>query len=114
MSRHGDFHGDRPALPQWARWAEDGETVLVDPDQAYPIYLALLGIELDDADQFWVEVARRCLTADLKTLLGAPLHLRITDSRRWVLASLPAGGGAALGASSFRTFYARIEGRGLA
>ncbi len=114
MSRRGDFHGDRPALPQWARWGDDGETVLVDPDQAYPIYLALLGIELDDADQFWVEVARRCLTADLKTLLGAPLHLRITDSRRWVLASLPAGGGAALGASSFRTFYARIEGRGLA
>ena len=87
---------------------------MIDPDQAYPAYLALLGIDLDDADQFWVEVARRCFTTDLKALLGTPLHLRIKDSRHWVLATLPVGGGAALGASSFRAFYGRIEGRGLA
>lgn len=99
-------------LPRWARRDPDG-AVSVDPDEAYPVYFALLGIDLDDADQFWTEVARRCLTADLKTLLGAPLHLRIRDSGHWALASLPAGGGAALGAASFRTFYGRIAGRAL-
>ena len=54
------------------------------------------------------------MTTDLKAQLGTPLHLRIKESRHWVLATLPVGGGAALGASSFRAFYARIEGRGLA
>lgn len=101
-----------PELPRWARHADDG-FIEVDPDQAYPIYLALLGIDLDDIDRFWVEVARRCMTADLKALLGTPLYLRIKDSRHWALATLPIGGGAALGAASFRTFYARIARRGL-
>ncbi|HYN37892.1 MAG TPA: hypothetical protein VES39_01430 [Rhodospirillales bacterium] len=101
-----------PTLPRWARRGDDG-VIEVDPDQAYPVYLALLGIDLDDADQFWAEVARRCLTADLKTLLGTPLAIRIRPSNHWVLAGLPVGGGAALGAATFRTFYARIEGRGL-
>ena len=84
------------------------------PGPGLPVYLALLGIDLDDVDQFWLEVARRCLTADLKALLGTPLGVRIlAGSGRWALAGVPPGGGAALGATTFRTFYARIEGRGL-
>ena len=99
-------------LPRWATRADDG-FIEVDPDQAYPVYLALLGIDLDDADQFWAEVARRCMTADLKARCGTPLYLRIKDSRHWLLSALPMGGGAALGAATFRTFYARIACRGL-
>ena len=107
MSRDGAM-----VLPRWARQAEDG-VIEIDPDVAYPVYLALLSIDLDELSQFWLEVARRCLTADLKTLLGTPLYLRFRPSEHWVLARLPAGGGAALGAGSFRAFYGRIEGRGL-
>ena len=99
-------------LPRWARIDPDG-AVSVDPDEAYPVYFALLGIDLDDADQFWTEVARRCMTADLKDLLGAPLHLRIRAATIGRLARLPIGGGAALGAASFRTFHGRIKGRAL-
>ena len=100
-------------LPRWARRGAD-DMIEVDPDLAYPIYLALLGINLDDVDRFWVEVARRCLTTDLKALLGTPLCVRIlAGSGRYALAAVPPGGGAALGAATFRTFYARIEGRGL-
>jgi hypothetical protein len=100
-------------LPRWARRSADG-LVEVDPDVAYPVYLALLGIDLDEVDQFWLEVARRCLTTDLKARLGTPLAIRILEgSGRYALASLPPGGDAALGAATFRTFYARIEGRGL-
>jgi hypothetical protein len=103
----------RPAvLPRWVRLADDG-VFEVDPDIAYPVYLALLGIDLDELDQFWLEVARRCLTADLKTLLGTPLYLRIRPSEHWVLAKFPAGGAAAMGAGAFRAFYGRIEGQGL-
>ena len=54
-------------LPRWARRGDDG-MIEVDPDQAYPLYLGLLGVQT--LDQFWLEVARRCLTADLKALLG--------------------------------------------
>ena len=98
-------------LPRWARRGDDG-MIEVDPDQAYPLYLGLLGVQT--LDQFWLEVGRRCLTADLKARLGTPLDIRILEgSGRWALSRVPLGGGAALGATRFRTFYARIAGRGL-
>jgi hypothetical protein len=98
-------------LPRWAKRGDDG-MIEVDPDLAYPLYLRLLGVQT--LDQFWLEVARRCLTADLKALLGTPLAIRILEgSGRYALAAVAAGGGPALGAATFRTFYARIEGRGL-
>jgi hypothetical protein len=98
-------------LPRWAKRDAD-DMIEVDPDLAYPVYLALLGVQA--LDQFWLEVARRCLTTDLKALLGTPLCVRIlAGSGRYALAAVPPGGGAAFGAATFRTFYARIEGRGL-
>lgn len=96
----------RAKLPRWAR-QDDAGRVEIDAGVAYPLVLAALGVEAPT--QYWLEVARRCVTHRLKETVGAPLHLHIVDpSGAWRLADHPPGPGADAGVAEFRTHYDRL------
>jgi len=64
-------------LPDFALY-DDGK-VIVDPGVVYPQYLAELAecCEGVDKNQYWVEVARRCMARDLKMTIGPGFTLRL-------------------------------------
>lgn len=109
-----ETHAISTPLPVWvtvnaARTEAEGRLVLeVDRDRAYPDYLERLGVETPD--QYWLEVARRCLTKDLQELVRQPITLRILATGDWNLADHPPGKGDAAGAAEFRRHWERIKG----
>ncbi len=96
----------KPACPQWAHINPRDGFVEIDPDVAYPIALELLGMR---ADQYSLEVARRCLTHALKDALGPPLNIRILPRDRWRLVRHPEGSGQAAAGQEFRAHYRRVK-----
>lgn len=94
-------------LPHWATGTPDG-VIEIDPDTAYPLVLDLL--EIVNPDQYWLEVARRCVTEKLRLLHGPGLSLRILPkARKWSLGNFPEGMGAARGCDEFRKHWNRIK-----
>ncbi|MDH5548066.1 MAG: hypothetical protein OEZ43_21010 [Gammaproteobacteria bacterium] len=75
-------------LPTWASYSEADEKVLVDGPVGITEYLnklRTLGIMQKDApaDQYWVTVARRIMTCDLRfNVIQHPFNLRITDPKK--------------------------------
>lgn len=94
------------SLPNWAAWGEDG-FVEVDPDVVYPIYLEALKVK--KPDRYWLEVARRCFTEDLRRVHGPGLKLRILRRPDWRLDKFPKGAGAEAGSAEFRRHYRKLE-----
>ena len=95
--------------PLFAKAREDG-AVVVDPDAFYPIYLDELGMK---TTKFSLEVARRCMTADLLAIHGPGLHLVIAPKKKnWALRNFPEGQhpgeNEQTGAMTFRAHYKRI------
>ena len=114
-------------LPNWAEWRDDG-AILIDPNKVYPLYLAQLKVIRDASDpfrdreritQFWLEVAQRCVTEDLKrwaiTQGAKGLHLAWRRDPRWAfrqfqLARYSDGSHSAdRGRAEFRLYYNRIR-----
>jgi hypothetical protein len=99
------------SLPDWADVQVDklrGMTfIVVDVDKVYPAVVDLLGGE---KDQFWAEIARRCITRYLRELLGQ-YNLKLIGSA-WSLAKLPPGKGeaAAMGEEHL-PYYNQIKGQ---
>jgi hypothetical protein len=93
-------------LPAWAE-PQDGK-IHIDPDKAYPAYLDKLGVT--EIDQYWLEVARRCITEDLRQIVDGPIHV-VIDAKdgRWALKHYPEGAGADAGANGFRKHYNQIK-----
>lgn len=63
--------------PEWVVKV-DGRHFACDPDACYRAYLAELGQHFDgvDANVYWVEVARRCATQDLKAITGPGIMIK--------------------------------------
>lgn len=76
-------------MEPWFVRGDDG-AVVVDPDLAYPKYLAVVGAT--ETTQAALEAARLAFTEDLMQVLGPPLHLRIVAGyRKWALKNHPPG-----------------------
>ncbi len=72
-------------LPSFA--THENGVIVINPDEAYPQYLAELGME---PDQYSVEVARRCMTLDLMELAGSGIYLKIIKgSGQFAIKNLP-------------------------
>ena len=93
-------------LPPWVNSHRDG-TLEVDPNTVYPIYLDRLRME---PSEFSLEVARRCMTADLRKALKRPFDLRITKDRRWRGANFAKGSASPSAASSLVRWHDRKRG----
>lgn len=93
-------------LPPWVNRGLDG-TLEVDPNTVYPIYLGRLRME---PSEFSLEVARRCMTADLHKALKRPFELRITNDRRWRGANFAKGSASSSAASSLVRWHDRKRG----
>ncbi len=101
-----------PNLPAWADIVNDA--IEFDPADAYGEALAVLGV--DKPDQYWLEVARRCVTNRLKDIVKADLdlmnalastglRLKIRRNEAFALANHPPGAGAEAGVQQFRKYY---------
>lgn len=90
-------------LPPWVNSRRDG-TLEVDPNTVYPIYLDRLQME---PSEFSLEVARRCMTVDLRKALKRPFDLLITKDRRWRGANFAKGSASSAAASSLVRWYDR-------
>ena len=88
----------RPPLPEWAR--DSGlvnrggmPIVVVDPDAAYPAWLAELGVGAETVDKYWLEVAYQCVKMDVQWACGFHIEIRIRGGEgykeRWALANHP-------------------------
>lgn len=107
------------SIPSWAsiqsvkQWDSatqqelDIPFIVIDPQTAYPLVLALLG---QHPDQYWLEVARRCLTAALLDMVGPGINVKILNRPEWALAKYPEGDGEARGGAEFRRHYEPIKG----
>ncbi|MHA1572157.1 MAG: hypothetical protein ACTSWM_10065 [Alphaproteobacteria bacterium] len=77
-------------LPDWATMTETG---VIEVDGAAAYTETLKRLDQKKPDQYWIEVARRCFTADLYDLClvagEAALRLRITASKIGRLANYP-------------------------
>ena len=93
-------------LPPWVNSRRDG-TFEVDPNTVYPIYLDRLRVE---PSEFSLEVARRCMTADLRKALKRPFDLLITKDRRWRGANFAKGSPSPSAASSLVRWHDRKRG----
>jgi len=99
------------ALGNWIKVQQD--VAIVDTDEAYPLYLKELAKLKNNllngtANQFSVEVARRCITLDIRRLTGPGLKVRLIGSK-YGLAGLPKGPDSPeAGASGFRKFYREL------
>lgn len=113
--------GEYP-LPNWMSWRDDG-CVIVDGSKGYPMYLAELGV-IDDASnpfrqrekitQYWLEVAQRCITEDLRRWAMAHgakgLHVAWEKHADWLFRRFHAQPGMAeRGRAEFRKHYNRIR-----
>lgn len=82
------------------------------PDIVYPLYLKKLGVKHpSETTQYWLEVARRCFTTDLRARVDGRLRLRILGDDDWRLSNFPPGDGAERGAQAFRRHYGAAGGR---
>jgi hypothetical protein len=105
-----------PRLPNWAAWEGD-TTIVVDLDGAYPHYLEALAPQLGETiTQYALEVARRCLTVDLKAIVKAAdparekaLNLRLIG-KQWKLKNFPPGDGELRGGSEFKRYHDNLPG----
>ncbi len=108
-------------LPAWAGLAVDG-AITVDASVVYPMYLKRLGFGVpppaDEAlGQLWLEIARRCFSADLFDIVWSQgvnhIHLRILKGDgTWRLANWTAVEGMDLDQAarlSWRKFYKRLD-----
>lgn len=107
------------ALPTFAQYV-DGR-VEVDPGVVYPQYLAELAEcrEGVDKNQYWVEVARRCMTHDIKMAIGGGFTLKLANpvhkNDAWALHKLPEREGEApglsalLGSAEFLTHWNALQ-----
>src|SRR4030065_610084 len=96
-------------IPNWS-FVEDAGSIqflVIDPDVVYPLVLGLLKQE---PDRYWLEVARRCLTAALLDAGGHGINVRILNRPQWALDKHPNGDGAEAGAAEFRRHYETIKG----
>ena len=105
------------ALPVWASIDDSNppdRVIVADPAEAYEEALSALGNP--ERTQYWLEVARRCITERLLDALrgnlslmnavgSTGLHLRIAANDAYRLDQLPEGDGAALGVVEFRRWY---------
>lgn len=95
-------------LPVWASAISKGK-IAMDATEFYPDWLQRLGIELNDVDQYWLEVARQCAKLEVTFAVagtnlmadsGGALVLIIEDSSKtedgskWAQVKFPAGKGA--------------------
>lgn len=109
-------------LPSWARFVSGDEAIAngkphlaegyyeIDPDSAYPTFLAKIGFQSGQITQYHLEVTRRCFTQYLHDKIDAPLTAVIkTGSGRWALKNWPEGAGANVGAADFRRYYEAVK-----
>ena len=96
-------------VPPWARRIGK-EYYEVEPAVVYPLFLERLSME---PTQFSLEVARRCMTEELKKAVGRPFRLRIAPDPEWRLANFEPGEGAPAGAAMFRTHWDRLQKAGV-
>lgn len=101
------WFGSREKLPAWAK--RNGDAIEVIPSFVYPYYMEKLGVE--EVTQYWLEVARRCMTEDLKKIVGGPLHIRILKDLAWRLENFPVGDGDERGRTEFRKHYNKIKNK---
>lgn len=86
---------NRLPLPEWAEPSEFAEqTIVVDPDKAYPAILGELGVDPADRTQFWLETAFQIAKMDLQVAMGRfgfKILIRSDDGRkdRWRIAGFP-------------------------
>lgn len=95
-------------LPHWATEQEhnDGITkLMVDPNVAYPFFIAQLGLEVD---QYSAEVALRCVIQALKEYRGDEVYIHILPRENWALRNLPPGLGIARGNADAGVHYKRL------
>ncbi len=101
-------------LPGWAK-IEDGR-ICIDPGVAYPEALKARGIAVAEADQYWLEVARRCCEERVTAIARSDLEIlnelgstiitrRILRDDKYALNKFPEGKGAAAGSMEFRQHY---------
>ncbi len=94
--------------PPWARRIGK-DHYEVEPSVVYPLFLERLAME---PTQFSLEVARRCMTEELKKAVGRPFRLRIAPDPEWRLENFEPGEGAPAGAAMFRRYYPRLGAHG--
>ena len=92
-----------PSLPTWLT-INDAGVFIVDPDIAYPLALAAMGVSEDDATQFDIECAYQCVKMKVQDIVtgtaldprpdrGFVIIIEASGSRkdRWRLASFKPG-----------------------
>lgn len=87
------YRGEK--LPGWVLGLREGDkAILVDAAQAFPQYLDELEME---PTQYSLTVARRCITNDLKALVGPGIIVNFSEpgkkgnDREWRLDNFPEG-----------------------
>lgn len=116
-------------LPAWARIKDvpdNGRVSIIiegDTDGYTREWFELLGVNLADADQYWLEVAYQCAKMDLQMALegtpfdprtaGKPAEFHFTRHNHWKQKLHPPGKGivAASKGLEAREHYRRIRGR---
>lgn len=99
-------------LPDWADYEGDN-TIVVDPDKAYPALLRELDVKQDEIDQYWAEVAYQCMKMDLQAAMDRfNFQIKVLNRPKWALASLKPGKGAeaATQGREARAHYMRLRG----
>lgn len=108
-----------PNLPAWAApHPTQDNTVLVDPDLAYPALLDALGVKPAQRTKYWIEVAYQCVKMDLQVAMGRfgfTIHIRADDGRkeRWALDRFPGAAtdiARATKGGDARAHYRRLRG----
>jgi len=108
------------ALPKWAKFKgynrHGFEIIQADPDEFYPYFLKLFNVE--QPDQYWLEVCYQCMKMDLQTAMGKfgfEIHCKGKEGHkdRWALKNHPRGKGPefATQGREARQHYVRIRGR---
>lgn len=98
-------------IPDWVGVEVDAsgtQWFVVDPGAMYPRVLKMLGAT--ETDQYWLEVARRCLIQAIRDAAGGGINVRILRDDAYRLDLHPAGLGADRGVVEFREHYTRIKG----
>ena len=111
-------------LPEWARAISPGK-IEVDAELFYPAILAELGIDEEDASQYWLAVAKAVMRMDVQVAVagtnlaptpGGALTILVKDATkakghsRFAMRFRDEGDGSAAGAMAARDHYKRLRG----
>lgn len=103
------------ALPHWCSFNKSTGRIEINPDKMYGVCLGALG---ERANQYWLEVARRCVTTYVLEKFKSfkePLYVRFvkTKNNKYKLNKYedlsPNKDDAARGAGEFRAYYPLIK-----